>query len=379
MNNPLDVVLTAAGGMLAAAGLYLFISQGRPEAAVAAAVALLATGHFIRLAQREHQLTGRLDDLFDAFRKSEREQRLAQQEQTFVPPAPAPQPVRRAEPPPVQAFAPKRPEPFDFAREIEDIRAGIQNLVPGRDRGQNPAPRRVRRIDEDRLDFYLEPIVAFDTGVTLHYRVSLSLQAADGHRVEHAALFAEADRSGLRPSLDTFAASRVAPALARIRRKRPGVSIFLPVGSITLGNASKMAELMRNLAGSSSGLVIEIDHATLAGLGPIGLKSLASLAQSGAVLSLARCNPNGVDLRALAELGFSYLFFDVPTTAAANPSIARLAVFAADQGFEIGVAGIASDAEANIARRWARLGRGTYFAPPRLVRAELYEDLQAAA
>jgi EAL domain-containing protein (putative c-di-GMP-specific phosphodiesterase class I) len=375
MNNPLDAILAVAGAVLAIAGLWFFAMQGRPEAALIAALALLATGHFIRLAARGRELGRRIDDVTDAFRRIERDQRLAVE----APPAPPRRSAQQRAEPHLQSTSQMMNEPMDFAREIEEIRAGIRNLVPGQERGANPAPRRVRRIDEDRLDFYLEPIVAFDTGVTLHYRVSLSLQAADGHRVEHAALFTEADRNGLRPSLDTFAASRVVPALARIRRKRPGVSIFLPIGAITLGNATKMAELHRTLAGSSSGLVIEIDHATLAGLGAIGLKSLANLAQAGAVLSLARVNPSGVDLRALAELGFSFLFFDVPSTAAANPSIARLAVFANDQGFDIGVAGIASEAEAAVVRRWARLGRGSYFAPPRLVRAELYDDLQAAA
>jgi cyclic-di-GMP phosphodiesterase TipF (flagellum assembly factor) len=375
MNHPLDAILTVAGAILAGAGLYFFVVYGRPEAAIVAAAALLTTGHYTRLVLRSHELQGRIDDLFDAFRRAEREQRMVGE----PPPAPPPRPMLREEPPPLRADPPPRNEADDFAREIEAIRAGIRNLVPGRERAANPAPRRVRRIDEDRLDFYLEPIVALETGITVHYRVSLSLQAADGHRVEHAALYSEADRNGLRPSLDLFAADRVAPTLARIRRKRPGVSIFLPVGSVTLGHATKMAELQRSLAGFSSGLVVEIDHATLAGLGPIGLKNLASLGQSGAVLSLARTNAAGVDLMALADLGFSYLFFDVPATAATNPSIARFARAATDQGFEIGVAGIASDAEASIVRRWSRLGRGPYFAPPRLVRADLHEDFQAAA
>jgi EAL domain-containing protein (putative c-di-GMP-specific phosphodiesterase class I) len=280
------------------------------------------------------------------------------------------------EAPPRAAPAPQAARPnADLIDEVKSLRQSIQSFasVAAKPAARDPAL--------DRLELLLEPVVALASGETVHYRASLSLAAADGHRVAGETLLREASRNGLRTSLDVFAASRAAPAIARIRARRQEARIFVPIGPQTLsspGHLAAIADSLREQRGAAGGIVFEIDHADVAALDPSGVEVLARLAQSGSAFALARANPSGIELGSLRDLRFQYLLFEamtLPQSPNVPPIWSGLARFAHQQGFAIVVANAAKDAEAEAAPNWAEYGCGPAFAPPRLVR----NDLDSAA
>ena len=269
---------------------------------------------------------------------------------------------------------PAHPHPHpnaDLIDEVKSLRQSIQSFasVAAKPVARDPAL--------DRLELLLEPVVALATGETVHYRASLSLAAADGHRVTGETLLREAGRNGLRTSLDVFAASRAAPAIARIRARRQEARIFVPVGPQSLaspGHLAAIAESSREHRGAAGGIVFEIDHADMASLDSAGVEGLARLAQSGSAFALTRANPSGIELGSLRDLRFQYLFFEamtLPQSPNVPPIWSGLARFAQQQGFAVVVANAAKDVEAESAANWAEYGCGPAFAPPRLVRNDL--------
>jgi hypothetical protein len=81
----------------------------------------------------------------------------------------------------------------------------------------------------------------------------------------------------------------------------------------------------------------------------------------------------GLDLAALRDLHFRFVTFAaavVPRDRHAVPAWAETARLAANYGLCIGVQGLVHDEQVDVASRWASLGSGPVFAPPRRVRGE---------
>ena len=100
---------------------------------------------------------------------------------------------------------------------------------------------------------------------------------------------------------------------------------------------------------------------------------MARLARNGVGMALARAHGMGLDLAALRDLHFRFITFSaaaLPTDRHAVPVWAETARLAGDYGFTIGVQGLFYEEQINVATRWALLGSGPVFAPPRRVKGE---------
>jgi EAL domain-containing protein (putative c-di-GMP-specific phosphodiesterase class I) len=357
------LLLGAAAIFLFAAAVWTAVTLGSLQGALTAGV-IAVGGLQAFLLMTARPAKGRRDE---THRLSAAANRLRQDMDTLIARVDALEAPQRAAP---AQSAPPHPN-ADLIDEVKSLRQSIQSFasVAAKPVARDPAL--------DRLELLLEPVVALATGETVHYRASLSLAAADGHRVAGETLLREAGRNGLRTSLDVFAASRAAPAIARIRARRQEARIFVPVGPQSLaspGHLAAIAESLREHRGAAGGIVFEIDHADMASLDPAGVEGLARLAQSGSAFALARANPSGIELGSLRDLRFQYLFFEamtLPQSPNVPPIWSGLARFAHQQGFAVVVANAAKDVEAEAAANWAEYGCGPAFAPPRLVRNDL--------
>lgn len=375
---PLGVVAILAVAISAAAGAGVILSGQRIEFALALAASVLASSHLAIFLYRDWQHRRRFAGLSDLHLRSRKlaedlaglAERMDAIEGRLDEPA---------APPPVS-------DPDDLNREFEELRLSVKKLAEEYDRAvgqrdERAAPAAGRRgvsppnPADHRLEFFLEPIVSLADDVTQHYRASLVLEGS-GQRVVFEELARQAAANGLRPDLDGHSVSRALAVSQKLAAKRPGTCVFVPVGAETLASQEALAaiEWQMDKAGKAAGtIVFEIEHAAMAALSPRGIEGLARLARNGAGMALARAHGMGIDLAALRSLQFRFISFSaaaLPAERHAVPAWATTARLARDYGFKVAVQGIFYDEQINVAGRWAELGSGPAFAPPRRVKGE---------
>lgn len=238
------------------------------------------------------------------------------------------------------------------------------------------APAAAAPARRDELTLWLEPVIELAQGSTSHYRALIGLTDASGKTVMHDEVMQKADQSGLRPSIDARMMKMAVPVLRRIRLRRPDACIMLPVGRQTLGSrdeASKLLALFRSDEHLVDGLIFEFAQQDLGRLDAVGIENLARLARAGAQLALREVYAGGLDLAALRQLGVRYLSFPpYAADAGSGPSAAWTALVntAKDLQISLVIDGVETRQQAVAAGKFARFGKGPYFALPRKVRPD---------
>ena len=377
---PLGVAAIMAVAISVATGAGVMASGQRLELALALAAFLLAGSHLVIFLYRDLYYRRKFSGIGEMHQRS---RKLAEGLSELAGRLDILE-GERAEPPP----PPQKPETTDFSREFEELRRSIKELADEYGRAsQPPEPRREPEIwptaapeekpvaAEHQLEFFLEPIVSLTEDETAHYRASLVLEGS-GRRVTFEDLTRQAGSNGLRPDLDGHAVSRALAVGSRLTAKRPGTAIFVPIGPETLASQAALAAIEWQIgrAGRNGArLVFEIDHTAMAALSPRGIEGMARLARNGAGMALARAHGMGIDLQALRDLHFRFITFSaaaLPTDRHAVPAWAETARLAGEYGFAIGVQGLFYEEQIHVASRWASLGSGPVFAPPRRVKGE---------
>ncbi len=376
---PLGVAAMMAVAASVAAGAGVLASGQRLELALAFAAVLLAGSHLLVFLYRD---LGYRREFAGMNEIQQRSRKLAEQFSSLMSRVHVLE-DERAGPPPAQ-----KPESVDFNREFEELRRSVEALAE--EYGRAPQPSRARRepeippspppeespaVIEHQLEFFLEPIVSFAVDATAHYRAALVLEG-NGRRVDFDELTRQAAANGLRADLDGHAVSRALAVGSRLTAKRPGTAIFIPIGTETLASQAALAAIERQIGRARRGaanLVFEIDQSAMAGLGARSIEGLARLSRNGAGLALARAHGAGLDLHALRNLNFRFITFSAAALPADRNTVSawtETVRLAADHGFTIGVQGLYYEEQIHVASRWASLGSGPAFAPPRRVKGE---------
>jgi EAL domain-containing protein (putative c-di-GMP-specific phosphodiesterase class I) len=248
----------------------------------------------------------------------------------------------------------------------------VQVAAPVQAAAAPPPKPRAPRTDE--LLISLEPVIDVFTNKTVHYRLHLGMTKPNGTEVPTDMLLHHADRAGLRTQFDLHAAKEALGLLRHLRGRDPELNIFMPLGASTLQSdetVGKLLELRKEFADVASGLVIELPHATLAGLSERGLEGLARLARNGVYLALTNVAIAGVDLKALAKLNVRYMSLTSTSALGTNgpsPIIQSFAQTARVHRIQLIVTAIT---DASLARHVSKIGRfvaGPAFAPARRVK-----------
>ncbi len=232
----------------------------------------------------------------------------------------------------------------------------------------------------EQLLVALEPIVDLHTGSTAHYRMHLGMQSPTSEALSHEVLLHHADRTGVRPQLDMFAAREAEILLRRLRQRDPSLNIFVPIGAETLSSPKALAQMIADrhaAADVAQGLAYELPHAMLAGLSENALEGLAMLARQGAMLALTNVSLAGLDLQAMSTLNVRFVGLDVAAIdVTTGPSAAMIGFAQAARASRVQmiVTGVAYPRIIASLPQITRLASGPCFAAPRRVKRELAEE-----
>ncbi|NJM31202.1 MAG: EAL domain-containing protein [Rhizobiales bacterium] len=276
----------------------------------------------------------------------------------------------------------REPQP-SVVEEMKSIRESFRDLSKRYERDAANAARRVAAPPpqptmppRERISLLLEPVIDLTNNFTAHYRARIGMTNELGSELPHATVLSNADRGGLRPSLDLHMAKLALPVIRRLRERHDQMRIFLPLGAATLADGlaiERLAGLIDEWRDVASAVTLEIQHQSLGTLTPPAIEGLARLAQRGVQMGLSGVSIVGLDLPALRKLGVRFLAVDAKSIDAGygpGPAWQEFAQFGRAMQFQLVVTDIANRTQAASAARIARFASGEYFAPPRRVKAE---------
>jgi EAL domain-containing protein (putative c-di-GMP-specific phosphodiesterase class I) len=231
----------------------------------------------------------------------------------------------------------------------------------------------------------LEPIVDLHSGNTAHYRLHVGMLSPSGEELSQDVLLHHADRTGMRPQLDMFAAREASLLLRRLRKRDPALNIFVNLGAATLSSPKVLAQMIadrHDAADVAQGLAYEMPHSMLAGLTETALEGLATLARQGATLALSNVSLAGLDLHAMSTLNVRFVGLDVGAIdVSMGPSQAMIGFAQAARATRIQmvVTGVTNSRLVASLPQITRLAAGPCFAEPRRVKRETPAEFYSAA
>ncbi len=284
----------------------------------------------------------------------------------------------------------------DLMTEVRGLRDNVQTLrqdiakirPPLSELQSNPAPEPAAEASavhsRERLDFLLEPVVELSTSATVHYRARVNMVNERGDEVRHEEMIRKADAGGVRAALDIHLAKLALPVLRRLRNKHPAMCLLLPLGTATLQteqDVTRLIQVLNDDKDAAAGIVFDIAHGELARFDPASIAGLAKLGRLGTKMALSKVSVAGLDLASLRQLGVRFLDIDAKELNAkldTAPAWLEFSRFARAMQFQMIGGGIETAEQAEIASHIARFGYGSYFAPPRRVRADAGQPASAS-
>ncbi len=241
-------------------------------------------------------------------------------------------------------------------------------------------------IDGSRIDLYLQPIVTLPQRKVRYYEALSRLKADNGDLVAAADFLKFAEAGGLMPKLDNLSLLRCVQVVRRLLLKNRDIGLFCNLSPATLTDSGfprflEFAEANRAIAPA---LVFEFTQGAVRAMGPIEHESLAALAERGFRFSMDNLTDLRVEPRELNERGFR--FIKAPAALLLNRvGAASTDIHPADLSDLLGRFGIdliaerieAEGAVVDLLDYDVRFGQGFLFSPPRPVRAEALQGVDA--
>ena len=242
-------------------------------------------------------------------------------------------------------------------------------------------------VEASKVDLYLQPIVTLPQRKVRYYEALSRLKADNGDLVAAGDFIKFAEAGGLMPKLDNLSVLRCVQVVRRLLLKNRDIGLFCNLSSATLTDSGfprflEFAEANRAIAPA---LVFEFTQGAVRAMGPIEHESLAALAERGFRFSMDNLTDLRVEPRELNERGFR--FIKAPAALLLNRvGAASTDIHPADLSDLLGRFGIdliaerieAEGAVVDLLDYDVRFGQGFLFSPPRPVRAEALQGVEAA-
>ncbi len=189
------------------------------------------------------------------------------------------------------------------------------------------------------------------------------------------------------PMLDILTITRAMSVLRKLMQRQRGVSIFCTASTAALADTDFIARLNRLIVDNQrrgarlgGGVGAAGSRCTVAR----GQEGLARLAEQGVALCLTDADGQGVEARALRDLGFRFVAMDIMTLAnssskQADDTVAAFVRDASLHNLKVIASNVATRTELAAITTRAGLGFGPLFSPPRLVRHDLTGQVASAA
>jgi cyclic-di-GMP phosphodiesterase TipF (flagellum assembly factor) len=242
-------------------------------------------------------------------------------------------------------------------------------------------------IEGGKIDLYLQPIVTLPQRKVRYYEALSRLKADNGDLVAASDFLKFAEAGGLMPKLDNLSALRCVQVVRRLLLKNRDIGLFCNLSSATLTDSGfpRFLEFVEANRAIAPALVFEFTQEAVRAMGPIEHESLAALAERGFRFSMDNLTDLRVEPRELTERGFR--FIKVPAALLLNRvGAASTDIHPADLSDLVGRFGIDLIAErieaegtvVDLLDYDVRFGQGFLFSPPRPVRAEALQGVDAA-
>jgi cyclic-di-GMP phosphodiesterase TipF (flagellum assembly factor) len=326
----------------------------------------------------------------------------------MAPPAPVPLPLQlqdladRAPPPapaarlhaplpdraPAAAPTPPRGDAASASDAGAAALASALKAPPGFGELDPEAQKRVLRevVEANRLEFYLQPILALPQRKPRHYEARARLRTGDGELLAAADFLPAATACGLMPRIDNLMLFRCVQVVRRLMIKNRDVGLICNIAAATLSDAEyfpQFVEFMDANRALAPALAFEFTQAAYRAFSPKENEGLGTLMGLGFRFSMDNVGDLKFEPRDLADRGFR--FIKVPATlllghgAAAGASAgdihpADLTGLLSRFGIEMIVEKIEDEATVlDLLDLDVRYGQGHLFSPPRPVRADVLQ------
>jgi cyclic-di-GMP phosphodiesterase, flagellum assembly factor TipF len=242
-------------------------------------------------------------------------------------------------------------------------------------------------IEGGKIDLYLQPIVTLPQRKVRYYEALSRLKADNGDLVAACDFLKFAEAGRLMPKLDNLSALRCVQVVRRLLLKNRDIGLFCNLSSATLTDSGfpRFLEFVEANRAIAPALVFEFTQEAVRAMGPIEHESLAALAERGFRFSMDNLTDLRVEPRELTERGFR--FIKAPAALLLNRvGAASTDIHPADLSDLVGRFGIDLIAErieaegtvVDLLDYDVRFGQGFLFSPPRPVRAEALQGVEAA-
>jgi len=305
------------------------------------------------------------------------------------PPPPPPRPqASTPERTPAPAFVPP-PVHSDAARAGDAAAAVLASMLkgpPGFGELDINAQKRVLddAVEANRLEFYLQPILALPQRKPRYYEAFARLRTGDGELLAAADFLPAATACWLMPRIDNLMLFRCVQLVRRLMTKNRDVGLICNIAAATLTDAEyfpQFVEFMEANRALAPALAFEFTQAAYRAFGPKESEAVGTLIGLGFRFSMDNVADLKFEPRDLADRGFR--FIKVPATlllghgagaSAGDIHPADLTGLLSRFGIELIVEKIEDEATVlDLLDLDVRYGQGYLFSPPRPVRAEVLQ------
>jgi len=218
----------------------------------------------------------------------------------------------------------------ELAGEVEMLERLVQRLQPGSRFAETPPPAYGGRMGhnsahrpaaslidtvrealaENRVDLYLQPIVALPQRKMVFYESFSRLRDETGRVIMPGEYLSVAEPGGLVTAIDNLLLFRCLQIVRRLAKQDRRVSIFCNISMASLGDDSFFPQFLELMAGNrdlANALVFEVGQAAFDNRGAIESRNMAKLADLGFRYSIDKVTDLDLDLQDLARADVKFV------------------------------------------------------------------------
>lgn len=170
-------------------------------------------------------------------------------------------------------------------------------------------------LAENRVDLYLQPVVALPQRRTVFYESYSRLRDATGRVMMPAEYLAVAEPEGLVTSIDNLLLFRCVQIVRRLAKQERKVGIFCNISTASLADESFFPQFLDLLAANrdlSGALIFELGQAAFDARGAVEARNMGKLGELGFRFSIDKVTNLDIDFQDLARSDVKFLKLSAP-------------------------------------------------------------------
>lgn len=237
-----------------------------------------------------------------------------------------------------------------------------------------------RSLEANRVDLYLQPIVALPQRKTRYYEGLSRLRSENGMLIMPRDYMRVAEPAGMMPTVDNILLFRCIQVVRKLASRNKNAGVFCNISAYSLLDGDffpQFVEYMQHNQDLAQHLIFEFSQMTVNGMGPIEQESLAALAAIGFRFSMDQVTNIKINPMMLHDRNFR--FVKIPAALLTGGQEGEADIHASDMkevlkrnGIQLIVDKIETEREVvDVLDMNVEFGQGYLFGEPRPVREEV--------